>query len=123
MSGMKKKLVLLQFLLAVLLLILSSCSNKTELEELSKVYVDNLIVETTYCTSDSLLLKKKEVFNKYNMTEEAYKEKIKSINQDYSSWKTFFDLANAYLDTLKAKNKRAEVLHYESEPRVGHKRQ
>ncbi|PID59848.1 MAG: hypothetical protein CR986_04720 [Ignavibacteriae bacterium] len=120
---MKKKLVLLQFLLAVLLLILSSCSNKTELEELSKVYVDNLIVETTYCTSDSLLLKKKEVFNKYNMTEEAYKEKIKSINQDYSSWKTFFDLANAYLDTLKAKNKRAEVLHYESEPRVGHKRQ
>lgn len=89
--------------------ILSSCSDESELRELSKVYVDNLIVETTHGKSDSLAIKKNIVFEKYNISEEVYKEKIKEINKDYESWKTFFDFAKSHLDTLKAEDKRAEA--------------
>ncbi len=85
------------------LLLYFGCSNdeNVELEKLSKVYVDLLIVEDFYKDTDSLELKRDEVFIKYSINEAIYDSSFKKFEYDSEKWETFFDLSNAYLDSLK----------------------
>jgi hypothetical protein len=85
------------------LLIFLGCSDdeNVDLEKLSKVYVDLLIVEDFYKDTDSLELKRDEVFNKYLINEAKYDSSFKKFEHDSEKWEEFFNLSNAYLDSLK----------------------
>ncbi len=86
---------------------LSYCSDdkEVELDRLAKTYVDLLVVEDFYEGSDSLEIKKAEVYKKYNLDTATYNASFKRINYDQEKWNEFFKLANTYLDSLKAKNR------------------
>lgn len=79
------------------------CSNdeSVELEKLSKVYVDLLIVEDFYKNTDSLEIKRSEVFSNHSINEVLYDSSFKKFEYDSEKWKLFFELSNAYLDSLK----------------------
>jgi hypothetical protein len=91
----------------VFLFLSVSCANKNEVEpeRLAKAYVDLLVVEDFYKDTDSLNIKREQVFQKYSLTEELYDSAYKQISFDVDRWEIFFNLANVYLDTLKAKEK------------------
>ncbi len=93
----------ISFLVILFITTLLSCSNdnEIELEKLSKVYVDLLVVEDFYKDTDSLELKRDEVFSKYSLTEAIYDSSFKKFEYDSEKWEMFFDLSNAYLDSLK----------------------
>ena len=84
-----------------------SCSNnpKIELKTLAKTYVDLLVVEDFYVDSDSLEIKKAEVFRNNGIDTSSYFSSFKSIKTDNEKWDEFFNLANTYLDSLKAELK------------------
>lgn len=94
------KLILVVLLLSIISINCSESEN-VELEKLSKVYVDLLIVEDFYKDTDSLELKRDEVFIKYSINEAIYDSSFKKFEYDSEKWETFFDLSNAYLDSLK----------------------
>ncbi len=80
------------------------CSNskEIEIEELAKVYVDLLVVEDYYNDTDSIEVKKSEVFLKYSIDTGSYYNSFRSIKADSEEWEKFYNFANTYLDTLKA---------------------
>lgn len=94
-------------LFILLITILISCSNnpKIELKTLAKTYVDLLVVEDFYIDSDSLEIKKAEVFRNNGIDTSSYFSSFKSIKTDNEKWDEFFNLANTYLDSLKAELK------------------
>jgi hypothetical protein len=93
----------IRIILLIGLLLSLGCSDheNVELEKLSKVYVDLLIVEDFYKDTDSLEFKRNEVFNKYSINEAVYDSSFKNFEHDSEKWETFFNLSNAYLDSLK----------------------
>ena len=105
----KSFLVKSSFLIALFLVssFTLSCSDnsKIELKTLAKTYVDLLVVEDFYVDSDSLEIKKAEVFSKNGIDTSSYFSSFKSIKTDNEKWDEFFNLANTYLDSLKAELK------------------
>ena len=93
----------IKFLIVLLLVLLTGCADNEnmELEKKSKVYVDLLIVEDYYKDTDSLELKRDEVFSKYSINEAIYDSSFKKFEYDSEKWELFFSLSNAYLDSLK----------------------
>lgn len=89
-----------------------ACSDKKEIEveTLAQVYVDLLVVEDFYDNTDSLQIKRNEVFVNYSTSEEIYDSTFKMFSYDKEKWDTFFKLANSYLDTLKSDLKKSEEL-------------
>jgi hypothetical protein len=100
-NGVNFKLILLVLLLSIVSI---SCADNEniELEKLSKVYVDLLIVEDFYKDNDSLDLKREEVFKEFSITEAMYDSAFKKFEHDSEKWELFFRLSNAYLDSLKS---------------------
>ncbi len=90
--------------LFLLLIFFIGCEAKPEieLETLAKVYVDVLVVEDFYNNTDSLEIKRTQVFEKYSVTEAVYDSTFKRFSYDKEKWDSFFKLADTYLDTLKA---------------------
>ena len=88
-----------------------SCENKSHIEpeKLAQIYVDLLVVEDFYSNTDSLVIKRDEVFEKYMVTEMIYDSTFKDFSHDQEKWEEFFDLANSYLDSLKAKEKAGKL--------------
>ena len=43
-----------------------------------------------------------KIFEKYSINEAIYDSAFKKFTHDREKWESFFDLANVYLDTLKA---------------------
>ena len=98
------------FLLIISIIISLSllyCSEDKDvnLDKLAKVYVDLLVVEDYYEGTDSLAIKKAEIYEKYNLDTAAFNRSFRKINYDQEKWNEFFKIANTYLDSLKAKNK------------------
>lgn len=95
----------------VCFLLLFSCQNDTSIEKdkLAKVYVDLLLADELYVGSDSLKRKKTEIFEKYSIDKEDYDSSFANLEYDSEKWNEFFNLATAYLDTLKAHQKLNEV--------------
>ena len=96
----------------IFLLLLISCSeeNTIDSESLAKVYVDILVIEDYYAGTDSISVKKDEIFNKYSITEKEYHSSFQKIGNNREEWDKFFDLANNYLDTLKEKVKNEKLI-------------
>lgn len=87
-----------------------SCSNNQEIEveQLARVYVDLQVTADIYSNSDSLEIKRLEVFEKYSISEEVYDSTFIKFSYDKEKWERFFKLANTYLDTLKSDLKKTE---------------
>lgn len=85
-----------------------SDSQNIEVEQLAKIYVDLQVVSDTYHDTDSLELKRNQVFEHYSITDEIYDSTFKYFSYDKEKWEEFFQLANNYLDTLKADLKKSE---------------
>ena len=102
-----KKYLLVFFISSIFLISFAKCSDdkEVELDKLAKAYVDLLVVEDYYEGTDSLIIKKAEVYKKYNLDTATYNASFRRINYDQEKWNEFFKLANTYLDSLKAKNK------------------
>ena len=77
------------------------------METLALVYVDLLVVDDLYLDTDSLEIKRTEVFNKYSVSQAEYDSTFKMFSSDKEKWDLFFDLANTYLDTLKSDLKKS----------------
>lgn len=94
----------------LIFIFLFACSEETtvEKETLAKVYVDLLLAEDIYAGTDSLELKKEEIWVKYEISKEIYDSSFIKFEHDTEKWDDFFNLANSYLDTLKAKQKKTE---------------
>lgn len=75
------------------------------LDKLAKVYVDLLVVEDYYEGTDSLEIKKAEIYEKYDLDTATFNKSFRKINYDQEKWNEFFKITNTYLDSLKAKNK------------------
>ncbi|MBN2570634.1 MAG: hypothetical protein JXA68_00785 [Ignavibacteriales bacterium] len=92
------KIYFLNIFLILILLISSNCSDsKSDYENLAKVYVDLLVVQELYLyQTDSLEIKRQEIFSKYSIKEEDYLKALEQI-PDEESWDKFFNYANEYL--------------------------
>jgi hypothetical protein len=101
----------IDFLSILLLFLLISCerNNLIEREKMTYIYVDLLVVEDYYSNSDSLSIKRNEVFEKYNVTEEIYDSTFKQFQHNQEEWESFFDAAKFYLDSLKALEKEGKL--------------
>lgn len=68
------------------------------------------MVEDYYNNTDSLTIKRSDVFKKYNLTEESYDSSFKMLSYDRELWDNFFNYSNEYLDSLKVNLKNSENL-------------
>lgn len=83
--------------------LLFACSNdEINLNTLAKVYVDLSVAEDYYNNSDSLKTIKEEIFRKYSINEEVYKQSFLKFDANKEKWDEFYKIANTYLDTLKS---------------------
>ncbi len=64
-----------------------------------------LLADELYVDTDSLERKKTEIFEKYSIDKKDYDSSFSESEYDSEEWDNFFDLATAYLDTLKAHQK------------------
>lgn len=94
----------------LIIIFLFACSKEKTIENetLARVYVDLLLAEDIYVGTDSLELKKNEIMIKYGISKEIYDSTFIKLEHDSEKWDDFFKLANSYLDTLKANQKRTE---------------
>lgn len=95
-----------QFLLSILfaVLFIASCSEEPSLpvKTTASIYVDLLVAEEKYPNNpDSLLHYRQKVFEKYNITKKEYEKSLSQLEYDNDKWDEFFELSEAYLDTLK----------------------
>lgn len=95
----------------LLILLLSFCSDQKKIatELLAKAYVDILVVEDFYAGTDSIAIKKSEIFQKYSITENEYLSSFEQFGNNREEWDNFFNLANSYLDTLKSEIKNEKL--------------
>ena len=105
-----KQVKKIRLTICVLLFFVFSCENKQEIavEELAKIYVDLLVAEDFYSNTDSLIIKRNSVFEKYGITEQLYDSTFENFEDDREKWESFFKLTNEYLDTLKSNLKSRE---------------
>ncbi len=94
----------------LIIIFLFACSKEKTIEKetLAKVYVDLLLAEDIYVGTDSLELKKNEIFVKYGINKDLYDSTFIRFEHDTEKWDDFFNIANSYLDTLKANEKKTE---------------
>ncbi len=99
-------------LVLFLLLCTIGCNDKkeVEIETLAQVYVDLLVAEDFYKNTDSLEIKRTEIFEKYTVSEVEYDSTFKIFGYDKEKWEKFFELAVSYLDTLKSEQKKSAKL-------------
>lgn len=92
----------ISFLIIVVLTVVA-CENKKEIEAdlLARIFVDLSVVEDFYADSDSLNIKRSEVFKKYSVTESQYDSAYKTLSYNKEEWEKFFKSGDYYLDSLK----------------------
>ena len=102
-----KKYLLVFFISSIFLISFAKCSDdkEVELDKLAKAYVDLLVIEDYYEGTDSLIIKKAEVYKKYDLDTTKFNASLRNLSYDQEKWNEFFKLTNIYLDSLKAKNK------------------
>jgi len=104
----KRKFCLMQvrninYLLIFFTLIFFSCSSKNSSNEiLVKIYVESLIIDETYFKDQNLAeQKKKELFSKYNISQNEFKQRLIDLSKNREEWEKFFKQANLLLNDLK----------------------
>ncbi len=99
----------MKYILSTLLLLLISCNftEKVSPKEIAHLYVDILIAEETYkVDADSMKIATDSLYKFHNISESKYLKELENYRYDEETWKEFFSLAEEYLDTLKAVEKR-----------------
>jgi len=105
LKQVRKIRILLPFLFGILFI---SCSeSEIEIDTLAKIYVDLAVVEDYYNNTDSVKIKTEEIFFKYKIDENKYKDSFVKFGSDKEKWDEFYNLANTYLDTLKSNLKKS----------------
>lgn len=67
-----------------------------------KLYVENLIVEETYFkNSDSLKIKKNQLFKKYGLSQKEFEGQLINIGNDKIKWESFFNKSRSLLEDLR----------------------
>lgn len=94
--------------LVVSIFAFQNCNNQKnlDLETLSKIYIDLLVVEDFYVGTDSVEIKKKEIFEKYEIDSSTYFNSYRNLQYDDEKWNEFFNLSQTYLDSLKSKQQK-----------------
>lgn len=98
----------ISLVVSIFLIISCSRNDNADLEILAKTYTEILVVEDYYSNSDSLDIKRQEIFDKYSITEEVYDSTFARFKYDREKWEEFFKLASAHLDTLKSEFRHPE---------------
>lgn len=96
---------LLSFSVLVFVIALISCDESRLVDEdvLAKSYVDLLIAEDHYeNNTDSLAIRQNEIYEKYGIDKESYLYSFDKISKDPENWKSFNQLAQSYIDSLKS---------------------
>lgn len=95
-----------KYLIYLLLIFLVACkSTPVDDDKLIELYVDLVVAKEKFIHSDSLyMLEKAKVLNSYNVNEEDYFNSLQSLEYDEKRWKSFFEHAKAYLDSLEKKD-------------------
>lgn len=91
----------------LLLFILSACDGTKEIDkkELAEVYVDLQLTQELYSYDpDSLMVKQDSVLEYYSLSRAEFNNAIEEIPMASAEWDTFFNHAQVYLDTLRARN-------------------
>jgi hypothetical protein len=104
------KKIILNFFIALGLLIISACESKLPIPEndFVKMYADMTIMQDT--SSLSQIKIRETVLKKYNQTEKNYNKTISYLNDDSERWAKFFDKVITYLDDLKSESKKSQPL-------------
>ncbi len=92
-----------------LFILLISCDGSTQpsQKEVALLYIDILVAEETHKTDiDSMKIVVDSLYKFHLLAEEDYTASLVEYKTDEETWNSFFDLANEYLDTLKAIEKR-----------------
>ena len=93
---------------ATLMIISCGQNDNVDLENLAKTYTEILVVEDFYSNSDSLEIKRQEIFDKYSISEVDYDSKFAQFEYDREKWEEFFRLAKEHIDSLKSEIKHPE---------------
>lgn len=97
---------LLRYIIPIIITLLSiySCKKNESLprEKIARMYVDILIAEQTHqFNADSIFIAVDNVYEKYDISKDAYTEEISNLESNEEDWNDFFELAKTYLDSLK----------------------
>ncbi|GJQ61854.1 MAG: hypothetical protein SCALA702_09070 [Melioribacteraceae bacterium] len=93
--------------LVLLLLLIVACGGDKEIDKkkLAEVYVDLQLTQELYSFDpDTLLVKQDSVLNFYSISRTEFNNAIENIPMASAEWDTFFNHAQLYLDTLRARN-------------------
>jgi hypothetical protein len=94
-------LLLLSFLLLV-----NCAEKKSPREVIIKTYVENIVAEEAYSfNADSLRIQREKIFKQNGLTQEQFKNELKSYKDVPEAWDLFFKRANLMLDSLKRAGK------------------
>ncbi|HEX3074861.1 MAG TPA: DUF4296 domain-containing protein [Ignavibacteriales bacterium] len=86
------KRLLVWIILGVAFINLACGSKEIKEDTLAKIYVDLLFInELNTGDLNKINSEKQKLFQKYNTTEENYKESLENIGADKERWRGFFD--------------------------------
>jgi len=95
----------MKYIILSLLVLLISCDSQSQppQKEVAQLYVDILVVEETYKKDvEKMNVAVDSLYSKYGISENKYKSTLANYKFNEETWNKFFDLAEEYLDTLKA---------------------
>ncbi len=93
-------------LLVVSFLLITNCTKKIIDEEVAvRIYVENIILEEKYSyNTDSLRIYRKQLFEKYKISQNDFEEYLRGLKANQKSWESFFKKADEFLNDLKNTN-------------------
>ena len=95
----------MKYIFLSLFVLLISCDNQSQPSqmEVAHLYIDILVAEETNKGEVELIsVAVDSLYKKYGISESEYTNALANYKFDEDTWNKFFDLAEEYLDTLKA---------------------
>ena len=93
-----------KIILFLIVLIFAGCENKTsEIEVLSKIYVEELLSREEFGKDyNAYKIHFEEILAENGYTENEYRASLEKLSDDREQWDDFFNKSLAYLKELKA---------------------
>ncbi len=95
---------------AIIFLFFLSCGQNPAIpeEDFVKIYASMTIMQDTSSLPQNEI--KEKVLSKYHYSDKDYDRTIKFYNSNSERWPKFFDKVVAYIENLRAKTKKVELL-------------
>ncbi len=96
-------------LIILIILLATACESSPDLnkETTAMIYVDRLFLKEKYgAREDSLVVKLDSMFLSYNTTQAVFDSSMRYYMSNDKRLDEFFDIADAYVDSLKVNPKR-----------------